>query len=124
MIKVFLSKAQTVRTLIIRAIIISTCCLILSALIPVLAYFGIFQPESEPIGSWFQRSGSIGVLFAAIAELFMNKIAPFVNAGGIVGESEIEWEKEFYTYYRNICILGGVLALVGTIIWGYGDLLI
>ncbi|TQV71615.1 hypothetical protein FLL45_20920 [Aliikangiella marina] len=101
----------------------------------LFGWFQIFNYVSEPAQFWFQRSGSIIVMLAAIAEvrvfskikrletqvlistLMADKIEHGLKAAGDVSKKAIEpWEK--FGVILNLFWL-----LAGTIIWGYGDLI-
>jgi hypothetical protein len=75
-------------------------------------------------GPMLARSGSIMVFFAAVAEFFtinrMNK-KHLLNACR-VKENEIPWD--FSSAARVVGAFSLLAALLGTILWGYGDLLI
>lgn len=74
---------------------------------------------------WFQRSGSLMVLFAVLLEYRQNWIetpviqAFFkVNNGGVLTKIELPPMRKFLKY------LAFILILLGTAIWGYGDLIL
>ena len=84
----------------------------------------INKPESEYMGVWFQRSGSLIVVISLFIEIkisFLQKLAisqelPYLNFNIYLRR---EYEKKLlianYTTFLFI--------IIGTIIWGYGDLL-
>ena len=62
-------------------------------------------------GEWFQRSGSLMVLFSVAVEYRRRHLKPVRQAaGGWLFRRQIPW-----VCYASI--------LLGTLIWGYGDLL-
>ena len=92
--------------------------LVLSVAAPVIAWF-IWHN-----GNMLGRSGSVMVFFAAVAEFIsihrMNK-KHILNAWRVKA-NEVPWE-----FSRAATIVGVVsllCALFGTLLWGYGDLLV
>jgi hypothetical protein len=79
---------------------------------------------STPIdtpGQWFERRGAVMTAFAVFAQFKAGSIATMI-AGGTFGES---WEA-YHKYKRLQAVAAGlslVLVVVGTVVWGYGDLL-
>ncbi|WP_445510115.1 hypothetical protein [Salinicola sp. V024] len=96
--------------------------IILGGLIPVVAYFSFFRPESEAADIWFQRSGSISVIFGVWTEYSLSKVNEHINLSGIVVSDQTELSERFKLRYRIAQYLGAALAIIGTVIWGYGDL--
>jgi hypothetical protein len=88
---------------------------------PLLSLAGMFRPPAEPPGQWFERSGAVMTVFAVFAQFKANSIATMI-AGGTFGES---WEA--YRKYKGtlawVAGLSLVLVVLGTVVWGYGDLL-
>jgi hypothetical protein len=97
--------------------------IVLGVLAPVAAYFSFLRPEGEAADIWFQRSGAISVLFGVWAEYNLSKVNEHVNLSGIVISSQTELSQRYKLRYRIAQYLGVVLAISGTVIWGYGDLL-
>ena len=76
--------------------------------------------------SWFGRSGSLAVLFAVMLEfrqsLFIsNVISKAVNNQAFVGGGF--FSANIPPIRKNFQAIGYFIIVVGTIIWGYGDLL-
>ena len=79
--------------------------------------------SSDPNGIWFSRSGSIMVLFSAIAEFILSNR----RENSPETKSEMKTGADVRTI-RTLCKRDRVLEIlslfgiiVGTIIWGYGD---
>jgi hypothetical protein len=92
-----------------------------AAVPPLFSLTGIFRPEDEPLGQWFQRSGAVMTVLAAFAQFKASGIATMI-AGGTFAET---WEA-FHKYNRLQTLaawLSLVLIVIGTLIWAYGDLL-
>jgi hypothetical protein len=106
----------------VRRVILWAFGLCLCAVIPpLLSLVGMFRPQAEPPGQWFERSGAVMTVFAVFAQFKANSIAAMI-AGGTFGES---WEL-YHKYKRHQAVaaaLSLVLVVLGTVVWGYGDLL-
>jgi hypothetical protein len=89
---------------------------------PLFSLTGIFAPEDEPLGQWFQRAGIVMTVFAVLAYFKAAGIATTMIAGSTFAEL---WE--VYHKYNRLQALAAwlslVLVVIGTLIWAYGDLL-
>ncbi|HTW28961.1 MAG TPA: hypothetical protein VME92_17680 [Acetobacteraceae bacterium] len=85
---------------------------------------------SRKTGSdWFSRSGSIMGLIGAIAtfrvvNMYQRKLAIALQANLISLEGEIELALQPPRSFRIFAYLGYLTGIIGTAIWGYGDLLL
>lgn len=61
----------------------------LSILMPALALMDFLRPSTESIESWFQRSGSIMVLFAVVAEMQAYQMFDVFKPVGFVSEEKV-----------------------------------
>jgi hypothetical protein len=106
----------------IKAAILQVLILCLCALLPPLfSLTGIFRPEDEPLGQWFQRAGIVMTVFAMLAHFKASGIAATMIAGGTFAET---WEA-FHKYSRFQTLgawLSLILIVIGAVIWAYGDL--
>ena len=109
---------------IIWALSTSVPLIILAILAPVLASYAFVKPELESLVIWFQRSGSITVMLAVWMEYNLSKVNEHINLSGIVVNDQTNLSNKYKTIYRITQYIGVLLAISGTIIWGYGDLLI
>ncbi|HIF9274972.1 hypothetical protein [Photobacterium damselae] len=111
-----------------RELLTSVPILFLAFIFPILAWFGVFQLEDNS-AIWFQRSGSITVLFAVWVEFKLFKLAGLTNPISENGKTYDDMRKSDYLQTHNlkkiqiIKYLSAVLAISGTVIWGYGDLI-
>ncbi|EPF9727977.1 hypothetical protein ACSWLQ_002265 [Vibrio fluvialis] len=99
----------------------------LALAIPTLFWFG-FLKGAVDASSWFQRSGSFMILFAVWAEFKLFKLGNNMNPRSEHGQS---WDdignsdalhKEFGGYVATFKTIAAILAIFGTLICGYGDL--
>ncbi|KYN82192.1 hypothetical protein ATY35_19695 [Vibrio cidicii] len=111
-----------------RELLTSVPILLLAFTFPILAWFGVFQLEDNS-AIWFQRSGSVTVLFAVWVEFKLFKLAGLINPISENGKTYDDMLKSDYLQTHNskkiqiIKCLAAVLAISGTVIWGYGDLI-
>tara|TARA_R110002073_G_scaffold299249_2_gene466159 strand:- start:3681 stop:4103 length:423 start_codon:yes stop_codon:yes gene_type:complete len=99
----------------------------LAVLLPILLVkFPEAKPETESIATWFQRSGSIMVILAIWLELKMHSISGYMNVDEsvvVINEFPTDAVKRYNLCYKIAMIVGFFIAVIGSIIWGYGDLL-
>ncbi|HUB15874.1 MAG TPA: hypothetical protein VMB34_28265 [Acetobacteraceae bacterium] len=85
---------------------------------------------SEETGAdWFSRSGSLMALAGAVASfravnIYHSKLAIALRAGLVSVTREVELTLEPPRPFKVILYFGYVTGIVGTAIWGYGDLLL
>jgi hypothetical protein len=96
---------------------------VLAMLIPYLAWNGFLQLDNN-LGVWFQRSGSLMVLFAIWVEFKLFKIGNYIYPGKNLGDMEdAEKLNEKYSFLIQILkYTAAIPAILGIVIWGYGDL--
>lgn len=95
---------------------------ILAVGIPLAAYNAWLIPISETEGSWFQRSGSLAVLFAVWMEYNLMKVNEYITLPGIAVSEQIRVSDKYKRTYKVLQYSAIVLVFIGTFIWGYGDL--
>ena len=95
---------------------------VLSIVAPVLAYYSLFMPDGELASVWFQRSGSITVMFAVWSEYNLSKANEHVNLSGIITNEQSRLSEKYSFKFKAMQFFGVLLGIVGTVIWGYGDL--
>ncbi len=97
--------------------------ILLAISVPIIALLvPSLVPEDELLATWFQRCGSIVVALAVWIEIKNNIISGYLYPSGL-STSDFEVLKKDYRLYFNLVKWSGfVLAILGTIIWGYGDI--
>ena len=91
--------------------------------VPLIAFFcPNLMPEGETTATWFQRSGAIVVALAVWIEIKNNAISGYIYPSGISSSEFTELKNSYASYFNLIKWLGFALAIIGTIIWGYGDI--
>ncbi|PKG37052.1 hypothetical protein [Psychromonas sp. Urea-02u-13] len=89
-----------------------------------IGYLIFLNPYNENFGTWFQRSGSLISVVSILVEVFfiikLNKLVSVTHPAHLI--NEIYLFRRF-KFILNLSVIVTVLLLVlGTIIWGYGDL--
>lgn len=87
--------------------------LIVAIVVAVAAYMGALNPRPEQPGEWFSRSGALLTVLAIFAELVIAKMFSRMHAG-------IQPKVRWLVYPRSLAF---ILIIIGTFVWGYGDLL-
>jgi len=108
---------------VIWALLNSVPLIFLAIVAPIAAYKGIYIFPGESVESWFQRSGSVTVLFAVWTEYNLSKANGYISPSGIITNEQEELSNKYKLAYNLIRYFGVLLAIVGTMIWGYGDLI-
>jgi hypothetical protein len=96
----------------------------LGLVIPIAALFDFLKPASESTSIWFQRSGSLAVFVAVCVEYNLFKLGSNIILTGLVKPSEKHPTEALTPAYRALHVASAILAVTGTIIWGYGDLFV
>ncbi len=94
---------------------------ILAIGIPFFAYYSLFIPVGEQADTWFQRSGSLTVLFAVWMEYNLMKINEDVNPSGRVVTQQVDLSNKYKDIYKITQFIVVSTAISGTVIWGYGN---
>lgn len=97
----------------------------LSLVVPVLSFVPALMHTSETLDTWFQRSGSAMVVLALLAEMRAYQMFDVFKPEGLVDGAKYSAAKEKYLAQVKACnVFAFALIAIGTVIWGYGDLLI
>ena len=94
--------------------------LVLAALWVVFSFVAsVFHPE----GNWFSRSGAIMVLLALFVEYRVGTAQKAkISEATVIAGLGISMPSELPKIKRRIAITALWFAIVGTLIWGYGDI--
>lgn len=109
---------------VVRKLVISSLLLVLALIIPISALIGIGKPSAESPETWFQRSGSIVVLLAVLAEVALYPIRTNMILNGNLKTIDPHPLENLRPWFRAILYIAAFAIIAGTCIWGYGDLLI
>lgn len=97
---------------------------IVAILLPVLAFYGVLIPQGEENPVWFQRSGALVVIFAVWIEFKLFSINGIINPTGATYSQLAELTNLFSLKHKIASYLAAITAISGTLIWGYGDLIL
>jgi hypothetical protein len=96
----------------------------LALITPLIALFIPYMPENETLFTWFQRSGSAIVVFGLLAEARAVNCFFILNPVGF-GDIRInEARAKYLKYPAALNISSFSIIALGTVIWGYGDILV
>ena len=108
---------------IVTTLLICGLLLLGAVAIPTLAYIGILMPANETIATWLQRSGSIMVFLALLSEYMLFTIHGLIYMSGICDEHLWPMRIKYGKLHTALSLTSFTAAAIGTIIWGYGDLI-
>jgi len=117
-------SSEEERPIVKKTLLFGIVTIAIGLTLPVLAIVVSVRPEGEQLNTWFQRSGSIMVIVAVWAEVKLSSIHHLLNPTGVYTNDCLKMREEYGTYYNLIIWLVALVAVAGTLIWGYGDLLI
>ncbi|GAB0109223.1 hypothetical protein [Pseudoalteromonas distincta] len=97
---------------------------VLSILMPMISLTGLLKPSCEALGFWFQRSGATTVVFAIFAELKAANMLSVFKPAGMVNRSFHSTRDKYIKQIKIYNYIALFLIVLGTVIWGYGDLIL
>ncbi|KAA0012978.1 hypothetical protein F0A17_08635 [Billgrantia pellis] len=92
--------------------------------IPLAALYFPWRPEAETLGTWFQRSGSIMTILCISIDTKLFSIYVWLNSEDEPSVHVERFKAKYYYRYKAMSILAFLLTIMGTTIWGYGDLIV
>ena len=92
-----------------------------AALLMCGAFFGVAKPDHEASAIWFQRGGSIAVFIAIFSEY--KSQTSFRVLSGVEPMDMQAWKRNYLYIFNKLKVLSLLVGLIGTIVWGYGDLI-
>lgn len=98
--------------------------LVIAAAAPIAAGFEVLKPLDSTVASWVQRSAAITTIFALLAPevgaIALNRLyVPGTYGDATKLETYALYAPQFGALrYWAVCI-----TILGTLLWGYGDLL-
>ena len=94
----------------------------LAFFVPLFAAFCPVLPEGEIQATWFQRSGSIMVILGAFIEFRLLAIDGNFDIHDAKYTVPFDLPKTYERAYKILLRLALVVIVLGTLIWGYGDI--
>jgi hypothetical protein len=80
------------------------------------------RPDEETVGSWFERSGALVVVFGLVAEFRVRRIESTLEMAAL--RLEPEYFKKLAPFERRVVFLHRavlIYAAFGALIWSYGE---
>lgn len=96
----------------------------IAVMMPILSLIIPIKPSSEELSSWFQRSGAAMVVCSLLAESKAISIYNLLNPSGFVSLDYKEAERQFESRPILFNRISFFIIAIGTLIWGYGDLMV
>ena len=96
--------------------------LVFSVVVVWISAYSPWSPKDQKHYEWFQRSGSIVVVITIWVQNKLSSIFTFFDKDAYIAPIEIPTYLSAYYDWSNYGNL--FLMIFGTIIWGYGDILI
>ncbi len=90
-------------------------CVILNAILFCFGWFDSFNFTEDDQHTWFQRSGALITAFSVYCELMVKQ--------AICVSGNLEHYKKDKNITRLAQVIAFIFLLLGTVIWGYGDLI-
>lgn len=104
----------------------SSALLVVAVGAPLLAGFGLlWKPDEVSSAAWLQRSAAVTVSLALLAQVLGNRAADHLLPvrGGFADLNLVVVYVAYATAFRWINRAAIVFTVVGSVLWGYGDLL-
>lgn len=83
-----------------------------------------YLPIDETLSIWFQRSGSLMVIIAIITEFKLFSLNDYFDLNNTRMFAPVDLPKTYKSIYYAITIAALMSMLIGTLIWGYGDIFV
>lgn len=107
---------------ILPGLILALGLALLAFVAPIAAYFGVLVPEGRQVSDWFMRSGAITAVFAFAAQGQASNAIELLSPRGFGSLGINQLRKVFLKPLLLIKRFIFWLAIAGSIIWAYGDL--
>lgn len=91
---------------------------------PLIAFLYPAMPVNETTATWFQRSGSLMVVIALLVEFKLFSIQAYFDLYNTAMYVPVDIPKIYRVMYICISTFAALTMVLGTLIWGYGDIII
>lgn len=99
-----------------------TALLLVAALAPIITLATGWQPGSIEPPDAFARSGAITSVFALVAGVALTKYRADFQGRGIADLFRQQAFNRYLCWYESLSSASTLLAVVGSVVWAYGDL--
>lgn len=106
----------------IRYLLFPILSLLLSGLIGGAAWYGALKPNEIEVADWFSRGGALITSFALLANVRLSKAKEFFDFGARGYTRANELGRSFSRVATWLNYLSTTVTIIGSLIWGYGDL--
>ncbi|MCF1443251.1 hypothetical protein ACI2VK_15075 [Ralstonia nicotianae] len=105
----------------VRAIAAFLSLAVLALLLP---FVEALRPAGEAVATWWQRAGAPVAVFAFIAQNKCQYLGALLTPGSFTS-AEMESLRGKYRRTHQISLSAAIfLTVIGTVVWGYGDLFV
>ena len=98
--------------------------LMLAIFAAILPLFAAFKPSGELLGAWWQRGGAPTVVFAFLAQNKAQYLGVLLTPGSFTSNEMESLRSKYKVTHQISAGAASVLTVSGTVVWGYGDLLL
>jgi len=98
--------------------------LLLAMIATFVPLFGVFKPAGETLGVWWQRGGAPTVVFALLAQNRAHYLGLLLTPGSFTSKEMESLRLKYRARHRIGDGFALGLTVLGTVVWGYGDLLL
>jgi hypothetical protein len=83
-----------------------------------------YRPHSDSIGAWWDRFGALVTVVALYSQIQVNKLGNLVVPGGMASLQLMNAMRPYGMKHSFLNATSFVAIVLGTLIWGFGDLLL
>ena len=107
-------------------LLVDSVLLTVAIILPLISslYTLIPETETETQESWFQRSGSILVILGAYVEYKLISMGDYFDLYDGKYSVPFDMPEPYRLSYKYLSRIALAVIITGTLIWGYGDLLL
>jgi hypothetical protein len=99
--------------------------MLIAIAIPMIAYSSLLKPDDKSLKIWFQRSDSLMTVVCLVLDITVLKLKNILCPTSSFGPVGLfEFRQKYLLSYKVFGVVAPFLTLAGTLIWGYGDLLV
>lgn len=108
-----------------ESLLLSWAILGAAIVVPILALFIPYPRIGElNLAGWFSRSGAVTTVFAILAEVILIRAKLSITPAGFGWPGLQDLRDKFIPKFERPELLILILTVVGTLNWGYGDLIL
>jgi hypothetical protein len=87
-------------------------------------FISVMRPASQTLGTWWSRAGAPMSVFAVLSQNAAIRLGEYLQFGSFSSSEMVTLRQKYCAVQAFGFRLSIVLTLVGTLVWGYGDLMI